>query len=103
MTWTTGHPIPAFENRLPDDTFWAAKQVMAFTDEEIRAIVQTGQYSQPAEDWITAALIERRNRIGRTYLSRILPLDRFRVSGNALEFDDLALRLRHVSGACAHD
>ena len=33
-------PITAFENRLPDDTFWAAKQVMAFTDEEIRAIVQ---------------------------------------------------------------
>ena len=53
---------------------------MAFTDEEIRAIVQTGQYSQPAEDWITATLIERRNRIGRTYLraraaARPLPRD----------------------------
>ena len=54
--WTTNQPIAPFANRLPDDTFWAAKQVMAFTDEEIRAIVQTGQYSKAAEDWITAAL-----------------------------------------------
>ena len=54
--WTTNQPIAPFANRLPDDTFWAAKQVMAFTDEDIRAIVQTGQYSKAAEDWITAAL-----------------------------------------------
>ena len=87
--WTTNQPIAPFANRLPDDTFWAAKQVMAFTDEDIRAIVQTGQYSRAAEDWITAALIERRNRIGRTFFARVLPLDRFRVSANTLEFDDL--------------
>ena len=67
--WTSADPLPPFVNRLPDDTFWAARQVMAFTDEEIRAIVQTGQYSKPAEDWITATLIERRNRIGRTYFA----------------------------------
>jgi hypothetical protein len=87
--WTTNHSIAPFANRLPDDTFWAARQVMAFTDEEIRAIVQTGQYSKEAEDWITAALIERRNRIGRAFFARVLPLDRFRVAANALEFDDL--------------
>ena len=90
-TWTTADPLPPFVNRLPDDTFWAARQVMAFTDEEIRAIVQTGQYSKPAEDWITAALIERRNRIGRTYFARVLPLDRIRVQGNTLAFDDLGV------------
>ena len=89
--WTTNQPIAPFANRLPDDTFWAARQVMAFTDEDIRAIVQTGQYSKAAEDWITAALIERRNRIGRTFFARVLPLDRFRVSANTLEFDDLGV------------
>jgi hypothetical protein len=87
--WTTNQPIAPFANRLPDDTFWAARQVMAFTDEEIRAIVQTGQYSKEAEDWVTATLIERRNRIGRTFFTRVLPLDRFRMTANALEFDDL--------------
>jgi hypothetical protein len=64
---------------------------MAFTDEDLRAIVQTGEYSKEAEDWITAALIERRNRIGRTFFAGVLPLDRFRVTANTLEFDDLAV------------
>jgi hypothetical protein len=90
--WTTNQPIAPFANRLPDDAYWAAKQVMAFTDEDIRAIVQTGEYSKEAEDWITAALIERRNRIGRTFFAGVLPLDRFRVTANALEFDDLAVK-----------
>ena len=89
--WTTADPIPPFVNRLPDDTFWAARQVMAFSDEEIRALVRTGQYSMAAEDWITATLIERRNRIGRTYFARVLPLDRIRLEGNRLAFDDLAV------------
>jgi hypothetical protein len=89
--WTTNHSIAPFANRLPDDAYWAAAQVMAFTDEDIRAIVQTGQYSKEAEDWITAALIERRTRIGRTFFAGVLPLDRFRVTANALEFDDLAV------------
>ena len=40
-------PNPSFLNRLPDDEFWAAKQVMAFTDEQIRAIVKVAQYSDP--------------------------------------------------------
>lgn len=91
MEWTTNHSIAPFANRLPDDAYWAAKQVMAFTDDDIRAIVQTGQYSKAAEDWITASLIERRNRIGRTFFAGVLPLDRFRVTANTLEFDDLAV------------
>jgi hypothetical protein len=90
--WTTVDPLPPFENRLPDDTFWAARQVMAFTDEEIRAIVRTGQYSKPAEDWITATLIERRNRIGRTYFSKVLPLDDFKITGTMLTFDDVGVK-----------
>ena len=42
--WTTNHPITPFVNRLPDDTFWAARQVMAFTDDDIRTLVATGEY-----------------------------------------------------------
>jgi hypothetical protein len=95
--WTTNHSIAPFANRLPDDAFWAARQVMAFTDEDIRAIVQTGQYSKAAEDWITGVLIERRNRIGRTFFARVLPLDRFRVTADTLEFDDLGVTYRFTS------
>lgn len=92
-TWVPEYRNPAFKNRLPDDAFWAAKQVMAFTDEQIRAIVKTGQYSDPrAEDWITKCLIERRDKIGKAFFAKVLPLDGFEVRDGRLEFIDLVAR-----------
>ena len=65
---------------------------MAFTDQEIRAIVETGHYSDPrAVDYITKILVERRDKIGRTYYAKVLPLDRFEVRENRLIFRDLAV------------
>jgi hypothetical protein len=91
--WTPNYDVASFANRLPDDTFWAARQVMAFSDEEIRAIVRVAQYSDArAEAWIADCLIERRNRIGRTYFDKVLPLDGFAVRGNELVFTDLAVQ-----------
>jgi hypothetical protein len=95
--WKPNYPIPAFENRLPDDEFWAAKQVMAFTDDDIRAIVRTGQYSdREAEDWIVERLIARRDKIGRAFLTKVLPLDRIAVENGRLVFEDLGVRHRLV-------
>ena len=48
---------------------------MAFSDEMIRAIVKTGQYSDPAAEKLLAdVLIQRRNKIGQVYLTKINPL-----------------------------
>ena len=53
--------------------------------------MSTGEYSDPeAAEWIATSLIERRNRIGRTYLPKLLPLDRFRIESGQLRFDNLA-------------
>jgi len=91
--WKPNYPNPAFMNRLPDDNFWAAKKVMAFTDEHIRAIVREGKYSRAEdEERIVRYLIERRNRIGAAYFAQVLPLDNFRVDNGELRFDDLAVR-----------
>ncbi len=88
-TWTPVYDVAPFANRLPDDTFWAARQVMAFTDDEIRAIAQVAQYSDPrAAQWIADCLIERRDKIGHAYFSRVLPLDNFATSGDRLTFLD---------------
>lgn len=90
LTWKNNYPNPAFENRLPDDGFWAAKKVMAFTDDQLRAIVKTGEFSDPkAAEYLTRILIERRDKIGRAYFGQLLPLDNFRVTGGKLQFDDL--------------
>ncbi len=95
--WVPEYPNTAFENRLPDDEFWAAKQVMAFTDEDIRAIVRTGEYTDAAAaEYLVRTLIQRRNKIGRAFLERVLPLDNFTVRSEAsvlkLAFDDLGLK-----------
>lgn len=93
LKWVPEYPNPAFVNRLPDDAFWAAKQVMAFTDDEIRAIVKTGRYSDPrAEEYIASALIERRDKIGRAFFRQVLPLDRFALRDGRLVFEDLEIR-----------
>lgn len=89
--WVPEYHNPAFMNRLPDDEFWGAKLVKAFSDEDIRAIVSTGQYSDPkAAEWLIECLIQRREKIGRTYFAKVLPLDQFKVRNNELVWDDLA-------------
>lgn len=85
------YPNPAFVNRLPDDEFWAAKQVMNFTDQEIEAVVRTGQYSDPrALDWVMECLRKRRDKIGATFFKKVLPLDQFQVEAGELTYTDLA-------------
>lgn len=89
--WVPEYPNPAFLNRLPDDEFWAAKQIMAIRDEEIRAIVQSASYSDHrAEAWLIECLVQRRDRIGRAVFQKLLPLDRFAVRDGSLVFDDLS-------------
>jgi hypothetical protein len=92
-TWKSNYPNPAFLSRLPDDDFWAAKNVMAFTDDDIRAIVETARFSDPqAAEYLIATLAKRRDKIGRVFFSKILPLDRFRVENAELLFDDLSVK-----------
>ncbi len=90
--WTPDSMIAPFANRLPDDTFWAAKQLAAFTDEDIRTLVSAGEYSDPAaEAWMVQCLIERKNRILATYFGMVLPLVDLEVREGALRFVDLAV------------
>lgn len=89
--WVPEYPNPAFLNRLPDDDFWMARQIVNLRDEEIRAIVATARYSDPrAAEWVAKCLIERRDKIGRAAFAKVLPIDRFQLRGGRLEWVDLA-------------
>jgi hypothetical protein len=91
--WTNNYPNPAFQNRLPDDEFWAAKQVVAFRPEEIRAMVETAEYSDPrATEYVSQCLLERQQMIGKVLLNKVLPLDRFSVRDGNLVFEDVAVQ-----------
>jgi hypothetical protein len=77
-TWSPRVPPAAFRHARPDDEFWAARRVMAFSDEVIRAVVHTGGYTDPkAEAYLADVLIKRRDAIGRAYLPAITPLADF--------------------------
>src|SRR5262249_50768215 len=91
FAWKPNYPNPAFLLIDREDAFWAAKQVASFTNDEIRALVDTGEYSDPrATDWITQCLMKRRDKIVAAWFSKVLPLDKFRVADGQLTFADLA-------------
>jgi hypothetical protein len=74
-TWKPQTPVAAYIELRADDAFWAARRVMAFTDDLIRAAVHAGEYSDPgAEAHLAAVLIKRRDAIGRAYLPAINPI-----------------------------
>ena len=98
-------PNLAFQKATELDGFWGAKIVMSFTNEQIRAIVETGKYEkQGDEDYIAKTLIERRDKTGRYWYSRVNPLDNFRFADadgtngyskgtkKVIQFDDLAVQ-----------
>ena len=93
--WVSVHPIPAFENMTLRDAFWGAKQVMSFSDEDVRDIVETGRLSnKEAEEYLVKTLIERRDMIGEYWFKKINPIDKFEAertgSEITLRFKDLA-------------
>ena len=87
-------PTAAYYEMRADDAFWAARRVMAFSDELIRAIVKTGQYSDPeAEQYLGDVLIKRRDKIGRAYLTKINPVvDPALDASGALTFGNAAVQ-----------
>lgn len=92
--WKANYPVLPFENMTLGDAFWGTRLVLSFTDEQIRAAVETGEFTDPgATDFLTRVLIQRRDKIARYWLSRVSPLGRFEVwsSGGTLKlaFKDL--------------
>jgi hypothetical protein len=61
---------------------------MAFTEKDVRAIVRTGQLSDPqAEEYLIETLLERRDKIGRAWLTTLSSFDEFGwTAGGELRF-----------------
>jgi len=94
--WKPEYPNPAFDRMQVQDAFWATRIVAQFSDEMVRAIVQTGNIADPeAEEYLIETLIKRRDKIVAHYLSQLNPLHNFRLAGSRdslrLEFENLGL------------
>ena len=90
--WKPEYPNRAFDRAEPDDLFWAARRVMALSDEAIEAAVDAAQYTDPrAAEYLTEVIITRRDKIGQTWLTPVNPLVDFALSSaGALTFRNIA-------------
>ena len=90
--WKPEYPNPAFNNARPDDLFWGARGVMAFSDEAIFEVVRTAEFTNPeATSYMAQTLITRRDKIGQLWLNAVLPIDDFELSPQGvLTFDNIA-------------
>lgn len=108
MDWRPVFHVPAFSYMERADAYWAAKVVMSFTEEQIRAAVRTAELSsREAEEYLVRTLIERQRKIARLGLASVTPLDRFNITGSAaqdqeLEFEDLAATYGFVNAGSSY-
>jgi hypothetical protein len=90
--WKPEYPNKAFDNARADDLFWAARRVMAVSDEAIRAVVQAAEYSERgAENYLADVIIARRDKVGLQWLTAVNPIADFALSPTgALTFTNVA-------------
>jgi hypothetical protein len=90
--WRPQTPTTAYMELRDDDAFWAARRIAAFTDDMIRAVVHTGQFSDPAaEKYLADVLIQRREKIKSIYLTAVNPIVDPRLDGKGLTFGNAAI------------
>jgi hypothetical protein len=101
--WRPQTPTTAYMELRDDDAFWAARRVAAFTDDQIRAAVHVGQFSDPAaEKYLADVLIERREKIKSVYLTAVNPIVNPRLDAGGLTFENAALAGGVAQGPVAY-
>ncbi len=106
--WKSNFPMEAFQNMTDRDAYWAAKIVASFTDEQIRAAVETGELSDPkAAAYLTQQLIKRRDAIVREYVTRTAALDEVQLqqasNGWVINFTDLKMQWGRKTDETAYE
>ena len=95
-TWRANSQYWPVEDADRHDQFWGAKLLMRFTPEQLAAIVDEAQYSDPrSAKYMLETLIARQRKTARYWFDRVAPLDVFTVdadpSGVRLCFTDLLI------------
>jgi len=91
--WREAWPYFPFFETDATDSFWAAKNVMKFTNPMLQAIVKQGKLSNKrAEAHIIKTLTKRRDIIGKTFFEDVTPLDNFTITSKSICADDLSVK-----------
>lgn len=102
--WRPRVPNPAYVRSRADDTFWAARKLMALGDDLVRAAVKAGQLTDPkAEQYLGDVLIGRRDKIGRAFLTAVNPIvDPALAADGTLTFRNAAVQYKFASAPAAY-
>jgi hypothetical protein len=93
VNWRQNFPLAAFAEMTDRDGFWAARIIARFTPEQIRAAVESAEFSNPDDtDYVTLQLIRRQHKIIQAYANRRIGIGNFALSTDeenyVLNFDD---------------
>jgi hypothetical protein len=100
--WRSNSPYWPFEDADRFDGFWGAKILMRFSREDLAAIVDEAQLTDPrASAYILGVLVERQRKTARYWFDRVAPLDHFALTGDQLCFTDLTLAY-HLRDVATH-
>ena len=98
--WKPEYPNTAFSNARPEDLFWAARILSSITDDGVRAVVRTAQYSDPkATEYLSQTLIARKNKVVKTWLNGTNPIVNPTLSAAGVLTFENASQLAEVGGA----
>jgi hypothetical protein len=90
--WKADYPNPAFKNAAEEDRFWAARIVSALSEDAIKGVVATANYTDPAAtEYLTRIILERRTKVLTTWLNATNPLVNVAMSASGeLTFENAA-------------
>lgn len=87
VRWKQNFPLAAFAEVTKRDAFWAAKIISRFTPEQIRAAVESAEFSNPEDtDYLTLQLIKRQRLIVEAFAHRRVGIGDFRLAKNKDEY-----------------
>jgi hypothetical protein len=98
--WKPDLPNSMMANLNRADGYWAAKIVSAFSEHQLRLVVQQGQYQNPqAVDYLVETLMKRRDKIVRHWFTLVTPLDFFTNGDGGVQFKDLGSPWLKIDGS----
>src|SRR5215510_13634576 len=100
-SWKQTFPSVMFDNLTDLDAFWATRVILSFSDEDLRSIIETGEYADPyTGKYILRTLGERRQLLAQYWLSKVDALSDFSIArtseGVRLAFHDLMVDQRLI-------
>ena len=89
--WRGEYPNPAFGRMTERDGAWATRIIARFTEQDIRAAVGAGNFTDPAHtEFLVRVLLARQRLVLSRYFSKLSPLADVQINGRRLCTTDLA-------------